>query len=269
MPRQKAAIAIPASTSKNLPTVKDPDDPDDPAIADGIWESVTGGFASSKLMSSASVASGAMRQLLSGTFAIERYYRFMEPAASPSDLPAELSDLTSLGEPILAEVVREAEQMVDAQFAAIVAGDQRALTLAGIAATISGGAAGLLVAKDWPDSQVPEKVLAGLLIGVALLLLVAAALAVAAAMPSRFLFPGNEPANWHPMHWLLPEGRRHTLRAARVEQAIVLQAKIDANRKAAFRQARLVRRAVYLGFAAIGGGIVVLISAYLIGMLKV
>jgi hypothetical protein len=208
-----------------------------------------------------------MRQLLSGNFAMVRYYLAMVETSSPqdSDLAA---DLARLEEPVLAEVVREGEQMVDAQFIAMSAADQRALTLAGVAVTLAGAAVGLLVTRNLPDRLVPNWMLLSVLTVASLMLVGAAILAVVAAMPRRAQFPGNEPENWRPQYWQAPHHGKNTLRNARVEQALVLQAKIASNRIIAAHQAELVRRSIYLGFSAVGGGAIAILAAFLVGSIR-
>lgn len=185
---------------------------------------------------------------------------------SSPDLTSELfAQLACLEEPVLTEVVREAEQMVEAQFSAVFAADQRALSLAGVAITLAGALLGVLFAGKIPALPVPAWLFIAILAAAVVALIGAAILAVLAALPSKFHFPGNEPENWDPRHWVLQPKAKHTLHAARVEQAIVLQAKIASNRRIATRQATLTRRAIHLGFGAVGGSVTLFLLAFLAG----
>ena len=159
-----------------------------------------------------------------------------------------LEALGTLPEEVLAEVVREGELKLQAQLEASLAGDIRALSLAGFSLTGSTallGAAAALARNERPDYSV-------MLIATALgaLLLVSGGLAVLSARPVRFHFPGNEPKNWLPSEWQLSPSEKPTLKRARVEQAIVLQSLIGKNQQSCERNARLTTAALALIFIA-------------------
>lgn len=170
----------------------------------------------------------------------------------------------TLTEEVLAEVVREGELLLSSQLQAGIAADQRALTFAGFATTAAGAVFGLVIANPVPKEVLPPTFVAVLGLGLAAALLVAVVMAILSALPRQFFFPGNEPANWAPEHWSLPPSARRTLKAARIEQAQVLQTMISANKAGAERQAQLIRRAVWLAFGAAIAALAAAMAAYVV-----
>jgi hypothetical protein len=177
-----------------------------------------------------------------------------------------LEELARLDGAVLAEVVREGEMLVASQFQASFAADQRALTLAGIALTVATGLVGLLIAEKLPTGIVSDAGLRTLALVVALALIAGAMAAVHAALPAKFFFPGNEPRNWLPAQWSSRERPRYDLTTARIEQAQVLQAVIDANKAIAARQAVWIRRSVLWCFGALVTGLLGAVVLYAISL---
>ena len=173
----------------------------------------------------------------------------------------------TLTEDVLAEVVREGELLLASQLQAGIAADQRALTFAGFATTAAGAVFGLVIANPVPAGVLSPLLVTGLGIALAAALMTAVVMAILSALPRQFFFPGNEPANWAPEHWSLPPSARRTLKAARIEQAQVLQAMISANKAGAARQAKLIRRAVWLAFGAAIAALAAAMIAYVAGLL--
>ncbi len=151
-----------------------------------------------------------------------------------------LDDLATLPPEVLAEVVREAEIMIQAQLTASMASDQRAYTFAGLvlaAATAALSGAVALVRATPPDTE-----LARIAAWYAGSMMAAGGLTIATAWPRRFCVPGNEPKNWHPDEWGVPAGPAQNITRARVEQATVLQSQIRQN--AAANKAKAVAQLV-------------------------
>ncbi len=197
-------------------------------------------------------------QFDSGGFAIIGYYGEM---TAPDN---GFESLGTLGEDVLAEVVREGELLLSSQLQAGIAADQRALTFAGFATTAAGAVFGLVIANPMPKDVLPPTLVAVLGLTLATALLVAVVMAILSALPRQFFFPGNEPVNWAPEYWSLPASAPRTLKAARVEQAQVLQAMITANKAGAERQAKLIRHAVWLAFGAAIAALAAAMAAYVV-----
>jgi hypothetical protein len=172
-----------------------------------------------------------------------------------------ITELAQLPDDVLAEVVREGEATLAAQLTVSMAADQRALAFASVvltAATAALGGVGAIVYSDRPDWGIV--IAAGIL---AAGLMSAGAIALYSARPSPFCLPGNEPRNWLPGKWSLPAGATHTLSAARVEQAGVLQSLISKNREASAHAARYLRRGILIVFSTIAADALILFGVIL------
>lgn len=126
---------------------------------------------------------------------------------------------------LVTEAIREGEIRVQAQLAAAIAADQRALTLAGFqigaaTAAMAGSAALLVAGRDF--------IIAGCAIAFSAGLIIAAWLAVSTVRPSGFFFPGNDPENWLPSKWISATMADSTAQA-RMEQASNLSLMIKDN----------------------------------------
>ncbi len=159
-----------------------------------------------------------------------------------------VSELISLDDTILVEVVREGEAMLAAQLNIATAADQRALTFAGFLIAIStavlGGAAALVLGEktNWCLVVIGA--------GYAAWLIAAAGGAIWSAMPNMFSVPGNEPSSWHPEQWRVGSAGPFSIKQARVEQAVTLQSQIGKNKRALKRNAGHMTRAIGGAFVA-------------------
>ena len=157
----------------------------------------------------------------------------------------QLNGLRDLEEKILAEVVREGEMMVLAQFQAATAADQRCMAWAGFVITVGTAAVGASFTLGIGGKHFPLAVISGLL---SVLLSVSAMRAIQSVVPSTFYLPGNLPENWLPSRW--EESRPHNLHQARIEQARCLQLQIEDNKKWAQKSGELLRESMWLAVTA-------------------
>lgn len=145
-----------------------------------------------------------------------------------------------LPESLQKEAIREGEKLLDTQFLAATAADQRALTWGGFLIAAATGALGgglVLLNKSQPD----------LLVGYAAMvfataILRAAWLAIATVEPSLFGFPGNSPVNWLPSSWGCTGSENNKIEVARTEQATHLDTLIRENREQAASNAKGMKR---------------------------
>lgn len=89
---------------------------------------------------------------------------------------------------MLAEIVREAESLLDNQLTAAIAADQRALTFAGLLVAAIGAMLGAVASLGGKVSLS--------IVAVASILSMAAALALWSARPTAWKFRGNAPSQW-------------------------------------------------------------------------
>lgn len=157
-----------------------------------------------------------------------------------------LDGLRSLEECVLAEVIREGEQMMAAQLATATAADQRALTWAGFIITLAVASFGASATFATSAGRMPLAIITGLL---GILLSVSAYHAVLSVRPSKFALPGNRPENWLPSEW--EQGIRPSLKQARIEQARCLNNQIDDNAAAAAKAAKLMHISIDLTSLAV------------------
>lgn len=138
------------------------------------------------------------------------------------------------------EAIREGEMLLDTQFTAATAADQRALTWAGFLIAAATAALGGGVALF--NGRHPDLVLGygSILFGIATLK--PAWTAIATVRPSKFGFPGNRPANWLPEEWNCVGTAKDKEQAARTDQARHLDACICDNRDAAEANAKAMHR---------------------------
>lgn len=135
-----------------------------------------------------------------------------------------LDQLRLLEERILAEVVREGEARLAAQFAAATAADQRGAAWSGFVITLTVASVSATATLGLDGKNLALAVITGLLSG---LLAIAALIAVRTIRPLPFHLPGNLPENWLPAEW--ETGRKHDMQQARIEQAKCLNNQIDDN----------------------------------------
>jgi hypothetical protein len=137
------------------------------------------------------------------------------------------------------EAIREGERLLDAQFTAATAADQRALTWAGflIAAATAALAGGVALFNKKPV----DPLLGYSSIIFAISMLRAAWLAIKTVRPSKFAFPGNHPANWLPHEWDCVGTDQDKLKAASIDQARSLENCICENRDIAASKAGSMR----------------------------
>src|SRR5690242_17549655 len=141
-----------------------------------------------------------------------------------------LDRLRELDEEALAEVIREGEMRLQAQFSAAAAADQRATAWAGFVITMTIGAIGATASLVLSGKSAPLEVITGLL---SCILGISAHYAMQAFVPTEFNFPGNVPSNWLPQKW--EQGRQRDMKQARIEQARCLEMQIHDNVKIAKR----------------------------------
>lgn len=159
------------------------------------------------------------------------------------DLPLELQK----------EALREGEKLLDAQFAAATAADQRALTWAGFLLTGATGALGGGIALF--NTQKPDVWLGYLAIIFAAAILRSAWLALATVRPTLFCLPGNRPAHWLPSEWNCVGSAQAKVKTARKDQARHIDGFIVGNKEASAQRAAKMQRSFSWAFwtASIAG----------------
>jgi hypothetical protein len=166
-----------------------------------------------------------------------------------------LNRLRQLDSKVLAEVIREGEARIVAQFTAATAADQRALTWAGFVITITTATAGGSVTLVLSGKFLPLAVIGALF---SALLSISAFLAVRTVRPKKFALPGNLPENWLPEEW--EPDCPIDMKQARIEQARCLNNQIDDNARWAAETAKQLSESMGLALVA-----VILASAYSLG----
>jgi hypothetical protein len=138
------------------------------------------------------------------------------------------------------EAIREGEKLLDTQFTAATAADQRALTWAGFLIAAATAALGGGVALF--NGTQPDLVLGygSIIFGIAMLM--ASWTAIQTVRPSKFGFPGNQPAYWLPEEWDCKGSANNKEQTARTDQARHLETCICENREAAEKNARAMHR---------------------------
>jgi len=157
------------------------------------------------------------------------------------------------------EAIREGERLLDAQFTAAIAADQRALTWGGflIAAATAALGAGVALFNKRPVD--PLLGYASIIFSISLLR--AAWVAIRTVRPSKFAFPGNHPANWLPHEWDCVGTEEDKLKAARTDQARSLENCICDNRDAAARKARSMRHSFEFAlWSVVAAGLLLLVT---------
>ncbi len=157
-----------------------------------------------------------------------------------------LDRLRELDLEVLAEVVREGEQLLAAQFAAATAADQRALAWAGFVMTIAVASIGASASLALGGKEPALSVITGLL---GVLMAISGLQAIRSVRPKMFSLPGNRPENWLPIEW--EAGRDRDLRQARVEQSRSLNGQIDDNALAAKQAAALMHTSMDLAICGV------------------
>ena len=135
-----------------------------------------------------------------------------------------LENLRTFDEKILAEIVREGEMMLAAQFAAATAADQRGAAWSGFVITLTLASVSATATLGIDGRNLALCAIAGLL---SVLLAISAWIAVRTFRPTPFALPGNRPENWLPSEW--EAGRERDMQQARIEQARCLNNQIDDN----------------------------------------
>lgn len=158
------------------------------------------------------------RYCFSGSFAIRTVY--VETMGRGNNL----DQLRLLDDSILAEVIREGEARLLAQFTAASAADQRGAAWSGFVITLTLASVSATATLGLDGKNLALAVITGLLSG---LLAIAALVAVRTIRPLPFHLPGNCPENWLPKEW--ESGRPYDMKQARIEQARCLNNQIDDN----------------------------------------
>lgn len=157
-----------------------------------------------------------------------------------------LNRLRDLDAETLAEVIREGEARIEAQFSAATAADQRALSWAGFVVTITMATTAGSITLISSNILLPLAIIGVLLSS---LLAISAFLAVGTVLPKKFSLPGNLPENWLPDEW--ERGFGHNLAQARIEQARCLNDQIDDNAKWAGETAKQLSESMALALTAV------------------
>lgn len=177
----------------------------------------------------------------------------------------EAAPLLTLGDEVLGEIVREAEQRLQAQIVVATAADQRALTLVGFQVSISTAVLTATLALALSDN--PDRVICGIGFFLTVTLLVAAFYGIDSIRPKDFSFPGNFPSLWLPHNWLCHGSPiTPTLQQARVEQCICLEKALNENQSSMEKAAQDIKLSIDLCFWGVSSS-AVLTSTYCIKFL--
>jgi hypothetical protein len=159
----------------------------------------------------------------------------------------EIYSLKHLSEPVLTEVVREAETMIASQYKSHVASEQRGLAIFGFCLTTATALSGAYVAVD--KTKINGELLSNVSLIQAVFLIFAGIFSGISIWPRKIDIPGNEPKNWAPKHW--PSGVRRDMKQTRLEQCKVLQKQISENRKVGRLKAQLQRTSIIIAFISV------------------
>ena len=155
--------------------------------------------------------------------------------------------LSTADEFTIKEIVREAESFLAEQLKAGLAGDSRAMTLAGILAAITSflivSSVSLIVGKV---PVFPYVAPIGAVVGC---LLIALTCAIAAARPTPFDYSGG-----NPKHWIADLEAQQTLIASLAQQAAFYAEGIEENGKVLSRNHRYIGWALTWALAGVFGG---------------
>jgi hypothetical protein len=164
--------------------------------------------------------------------------------------------LALASEPVIREIIREAEAFLADQFKAALAADSRAMSLAGILAAIStflvGSSASLAAAKVhiwpfvWPVGAI------------VVFLLIALCFAVRAAWPVSFEYCGNDPKCWVP-----DVNKKKTLVESLVGQAVLYSGNIYDNAETLSKNQHCLKSALWWAIIGVMFGSVA--ESWLIG----
>jgi hypothetical protein len=150
-----------------------------------------------------------------------------------------LDSLRELDSDVLNEVIREGEAMLQAQFSAATASDQRAIAWTGFLITLVIAAIGATASIAISGKYFGIACLTGSL---SLFLSLAAFKSIRVFQPSLFAIPGNRPENWLPSEWESDKPRN--LKQARIEQARCLNNQIADNVSHAAHSAKRLRHSI-------------------------
>lgn len=134
---------------------------------------------------------------------------------------------------MLAEIIREAESLLDEQRTVAVAADQRAVTFAGLLVAAIGAMVGAVASLG---GHAPKAIVL-----VATTISVAAGLALWSARPTEWKFRGNAPSQWTPD--IIGEREMH---ASMAEMAMHYDAASALNDRAISSAARAMRASMLL-----------------------
>lgn len=139
----------------------------------------------------------------------------------------------SATEEMLAEIIREAESLLDEQLSAAIAADQRALTFAGLLVAAIGALIGAIASlggkASWPMTAIATS------------LAVAATFALWSARPTSWRWRGNDPHRW------LPDiARKRNMHDCMAEMAAHYDSAAAANNLAMERAAMAMRASLLL-----------------------
>ena len=140
--------------------------------------------------------------------------------------PINVGDLYLLPDKLLDEAIREGELKVSAQFQSRLATEQRGYTILGLTLTMTAAAMAAYTSSRQPNGL--DAKLAQISFTFAAGLFISTMCSTWSIWPERFYQPGNEPKNWLPQKWHVPEGKCQ-LKWAKVEQANALQIQIKGN----------------------------------------
>jgi hypothetical protein len=149
---------------------------------------------------------------------------------------------------MLVEVVRLGESFLSAQMQSAVASDTRAMTFATVLAAIVAGAVGALATLIASNIKLGLHVIS--LVMFCLFMIFALRAAVHAARPTRFSFPGNNPANWTE-----DVGPNEDIRRSLAEQASLYAIGIERNSKVLDESHRCINVALGWVVAALGAAL--------------
>jgi len=152
------------------------------------------------------------------------------------------------------EAIREGEKLLDTQFVAATAADQRALTWSGflIASATAAFGGGIALFKTKP----PDIMIGFGALAFSVALLRSAWLAIKTVRPSKFGFPGNQPAFWLPAAWDCLGTSNRMERQARIDQARQLDERIRENAESAAEKAKIMSRSFdWAIWSTVGAGL--------------
>lgn len=150
----------------------------------------------------------------------------------------------------ITEIIRQAENFLDAQLQAGTAADQRAITFASIIGATAAVLLGGFLAAAYGDAG--SGTLGWIVFPVVSLLTISMAVAIWASRPTDWTYAGS-----NPRHWRGDVDKAHPYTVSLSQQAKLYAAGIIANRDTLNANSRTMRWALFLAVAAIAVGILV------------